>query len=68
MRNKTIRNDNTSGKQGVFFYNNKWIATICNVGPQTRSYSVRRYGNETARQNAINKRIEWERLYGYYGQ
>jgi hypothetical protein len=68
MRNKTIRNDNTSGKQGVFFYNNNWIATICNVGPQTRSYSVRRYGNETARQNAINKRIEWERLYGYYGQ
>ena len=72
-RNLTKRKTNTSGKQGVrrcvvngWSY---WKAQIrddeCNQ--ISKHYSIAKYGEEEAKRQAINQRLEWERLYNYIG-
>lgn len=67
-RNRTISDNNTSGNQGVSFdtNHNSWRARWTdNEGRKTKSFSIKKHG-EQAKQMAINKRLEMERLHGYH--
>ena len=67
-RNKTMRNDNTSGIQGVSFHptQNSWLARWYDIERNQccKSFSIKNHGDQ-AKQLAINKRLEMESLYGY---
>ena len=73
MRNKTKHKNNTSGKQGIYRYvtrgYNYWMAYIYdNEGNRIyKSFSIKQYGEEEAKQKAIEQRLAWEQLYGYIG-
>lgn len=64
-KNKTIRQTNKTGKQGVFLYKNRWYASIKVGGIVfTKSYTIK---NPQSKQMAINKRLEYERLFNFIG-
>jgi hypothetical protein len=72
-RNLTKSKTNTSGKQGVSRDvkggRSYWRAYICGDDGNRimKYYSVNKLGEDTAKQLAIEKRLELERLYGYIG-
>jgi len=74
-RNKTVRSDNTSGKQGVYHYINKrnglhyWRVNITdNNGKSIYKYfSFKNLGNEEAKRQAIECRKQLEIQFGYIG-
>ena len=61
-RNKSIGTNNTSGSSGVKFdkSHNSWVASWYDVNMinQRKSFSVNKYGNDEAKQLAINYRRE----------
>lgn len=73
MRNRTKSKTNTSGKQGVSKCTMRgieyWRAHIIdNDGkPIFRCFSINTLGDKAAKQLAIEKRLELERLHGYLG-
>ena len=73
-RNRSTHRNNTSGKQGVSICTVKglryWRADICNNdGKQIVKYfSIDKLGEEDAKHEAIQKRLEWEQLYEYDGE
>ena len=72
-RNKTKPRNNTSGKQGVHRTTKGdrqyWkVEIIDNDGKKiSKCFSIDKLGEEDAKHEAIQKRIELERLYGYDG-
>ncbi len=66
-RNQSKRKDNTSGSQGVHFSigNNSWVATWYEEKPQSKKFSIKKYGNDEAKQLAINYRKERAQENGY---
>ena len=68
--NKKIRNNNSSGRTGV--YNQKVngiivyviAGLVCNVEKKYKSFSVSKYGYNEAFKMACKKREEWELQYG----
>jgi hypothetical protein len=74
-RNKTIRSDNTSGKQGVYHYIDKrstlhyWRVDITdNNGKKIQKYfSIKKLGENEAKSQAIECRKKLEIQYGYIG-
>ena len=73
MRNRKKQKNNTSGKQGVTRKVRggcvSWIVQIRGPegNPISKCYSVNKLGEELAKKQAIEKRVELERLYGYIG-
>lgn len=67
QRNRTDNINNTSGTQGVSFEHIKWRArwTDGEGRARAKSFAIEKYGEEQARQMAIDKRLEMERLHGY---
>lgn len=74
MRNKTTYSNNKSGKQGVAkCMMNKikyWRASIVNDSHKVvrKCYSIKKYGDDEAKQMAIDERKRLENLYGYIGE
>jgi len=74
-RNTTINKNNTSGKQGVYYYINKrhglhyWkVAIIDNNGKKIQKYfSIKNLGTDEAKRRAIECRKQLEIQYGYIG-
>jgi hypothetical protein len=72
-RNLTKRKTNTSGKQGVRRYvANGWSYWKAQIrddeGNQiSKHYSIAKYGDDEAKQLAINQRLEWQKKYNYIG-
>jgi len=74
-RNKTVRSDNTSGKQGVLHYIDKryglhyWKVDITdNNNKKIQKYfSIKKLGNEDAKRQAIECRKQLEFQFGYIG-
>ena len=65
-RNQSIRNTNTSGISGVKVNKNRWTATWHDdEGRKSKSFSINKYGNDEAKQLAINYRRERARENGY---
>jgi len=66
-RNSSISSRNTSGFQGVKFNKkmNCWIASWFEDKEKRRSFSVNKYGEEEAKQLAINYRKERAQENGY---
>jgi hypothetical protein len=66
-RNKSRQHNNTSGTPGVYFHKNGyWIASWNNdIGCKTKSFSIKKYGDEEAKQLAINYRKERAQENGY---
>ena len=71
-RNRTTNNNNTSGIKGVHCdasnsnkirWKAEWRDNEKKV--HTKSFAVNKYGNEEAKQMAINYRKEMEKLYNY---
>jgi hypothetical protein len=73
MRNKTKYKNNKSGKMGVSRWVGRgmayWKVHIRDPeGKQIAKYfSINKLGEELAKKQAIEKRVELERLYGYIG-
>jgi len=71
-RNKTKRQSNTSGKNGVCFKTStqSWVATIRNNNNHQlyKSFSINHNGNAEAKQMAINQRLQWEHEFNYEGE
>ena len=69
QRNASRRTDNISGTSGVSFHNstNSWRASWqdANMRHKNKFFSVKRYGNDEAKQLAINYRRERARENGY---
>jgi len=74
-RNTTIRSDNTSGKQGVFYYidkrhgNHYWVVKITDNNHKniSKCFSIKKLGDEEAKRQAIEHRKHLEIQYGYIG-
>jgi hypothetical protein len=74
-QNKTVRSDNTSGKQGVLYYTDKkhgyhyWRADIRDNNHKKiqKCFSINNLGNEEAKRQAIEYRKQLEIQYGYIG-
>lgn len=72
-RNKSVRYNNTSGKQGVYRerYQGRdyWRVQIRDTNHKTitRRFSFVKLGEDEAKRQAIEKRKELEVLYGYMG-
>ena len=74
-RNTTINSNNTSGKQGVFYYTDKrnglhyWkvIITDNNGKNKQKLFSVKKLGDDEAKRQAIECRKQLEIQYGYIG-
>ena len=68
-RNRPRRADNTSGISGVYFdkSSNNWCANWSdeNMISKTKYFSVKKYGDEEAKQLAINYRRDRARDNGY---
>lgn len=67
MRNVSLSRKNTSGTTGVSLHSTGeyWIATIyADENYKTKSFSIREYGDEGAKQRAIEKREKWNQKYG----
>jgi hypothetical protein len=66
-RNITIRKDNNTGHNGVSCDNMNWRATWRDndMKKKSKAFSINKYGDEEAKQMAINIRKEMEALYGY---
>lgn len=73
MRNLTKSKANTSGKQGVSKFVrggcDYWRAYICSDDGTRimKYYSIAKYGDDEAKQLAINQRLEWQKKYNYIG-
>ena len=74
-RNKSIIITNTSGITGVSKTNRKndindWVAFINdNQGNKLRkSFACKKYGDNEAKQMAINQRLIWKQQYNYLGE
>lgn len=70
-RNKTTYKNNRSGKQGVSFKNDSksWKAKINNDGKEiTRSFSIKKYGIDNAKERAVDWRKNKEQEFGYIGE
>ena len=69
QRNRTIAINNTSGTNGVYYESryNLWIASWHdgNKKPQRKYFSVNKYGEEQAKQMAINYRKQMAEANGY---
>ena len=69
MRNTTLKSNNTSGIKGVRYANRDfaWRAEWIDNDKKhcTKSFAVNKYGNEEAKEMAINYRKEMEKLYNY---
>jgi hypothetical protein len=74
MRNTTTRKDCTSGKQGIQRRNMRgrecWIARIYDNERKriSKYFSIDEFGDEPAKQMAIQQRMAWEREFGYIGE
>jgi hypothetical protein len=74
-RNKTVRSDNTSGKQGVYQSLDKrtglhyWMVEIRdnNIKKIQKYFSIKKLGNEEAKRQAIECRKSLEIQFGYIG-
>jgi hypothetical protein len=74
-RNKTISSNNTSGKQGVYYFIHKprglhyWKVVITdNTNKKIDKYfSISKLGDDEAKRQAIEYRKDLEILYGYIG-
>ena len=66
-RNRLMSQRNTSGCQGVQFCKNKssWIASWYEESQQTKSFSVNKYGEDQAKQMAIDYRRQMAQENGY---
>ena len=66
-RNKSISSRNTSGHQGVTFNKqyNHWTVSWNEEKRQTKSFSVNKYGEEQAKQMAIDYRKQMAEANGY---
>ena len=73
-RNKSTQRNNTSGKQGVCRDTIKgrqyFKVRICNNDGKriSKFFSIDKLGEEDAKRQAIQKRLELEQLYGYDGE
>lgn len=73
MRNRKKQKNNTSGKQGLcrqtIGCRDYWKVQIWDTECKriTKYFSITKLGEETAKQKAIQKRLELERLYNYIG-
>ena len=72
MRNVPMQINNTSGVKGVLYDNSnlnkiRWRAQWIDNEKKThtKSFAVKKYGNDEAKQMAINYRKEMEKLYDY---
>ena len=66
MKNKTIRHTNTSGRQGIYNSNGKWIAQISDDGLiYKKSFSINKHGNDEAKNKALRQREQWEIQFNY---
>ena len=69
MRNKSTSKTNTSGTSGVCYDNQKglWVASWCdqNMKYQRKRFSVKKLGDEQAKQLAINYRKQMAEENGY---
>lgn len=66
MKNKTIRHTNTSGRQGIYNSNGKWIAQISDDGIiYKKSFSINKHGNDEAKNKALRQREQWEIQFNY---
>ncbi len=69
QRNASKRKDNTSGLAGVHYQKDKckWVARwfVGTTGRKTKSFSVSKYGEDQAKQLAINYRKERAQENGY---
>lgn len=69
MKNIKIQSNNKSGMTGVRCDGKKWWAQISINGKQTiKSFSISKYGNDIAKQKAIEWRIEKEKENDYLGE
>jgi hypothetical protein len=74
-RNKTKRTNNTSNKQGVYLCTDKkkglqsWRVEIVNNNGKriTKSFSIKKLGNDNAKARAIAYRKQLELQFGYIG-
>ena len=74
-RNKTIRSNNTSGKQGIYHFINKittlhyWTVFIIDNNSKKihKYFSIKKLGNAEAKRQAIEHRKKLEIQYGYIG-
>ncbi len=66
-RNSSISSRNTSGIQGVSFdkINNNWVACWQEEKEKRKSFSVKKFGDEQAKQLAINVRKQMCEANGY---
>jgi hypothetical protein len=70
QKNRTINNNNKSGKLGISQLKKCYVATICNnEGKQIRkSFSSNKYGEAQSLQLAIAQRKLWELEFNYQGE
>ena len=75
MRNKSMSNNNTSSIVGVSKRKRKrntycWRAFINdnNTIRIEKSFSIKKFGDEQAKQMAIDQRIAWREQFGYIGE
>ena len=66
-RNRSISSKNTSGYQGVHFDNsdNSWVASWYEEKRKKKYFSVKKYGEEQAKQMAISYRKQMAEANGY---
>lgn len=70
-KNRTTSSNNSTGKNGVFYHTSKklYIARVSHDGKRKeKSFSVSKYGEQLAKEKAIQARIELEGLLGYIGE
>ena len=74
-RNRTVRSDNTSGKQGIYYYIEKktglhyWKVVITDNNQKniSKCFSVKKLGDAEAKRQAIEYRKQLEIQFGYIG-
>ena len=69
-RNKSIIITNTSGITGVSKNSNSWRSRITDDDGNeiSKSFSIKKYGDNEAKQMAINQRLIWKEQYNYLGE
>jgi AP2 domain len=69
-RNRKKPMTNTSGFMGVCKNRNSWVSTITdnNNNKISKCFSIKRHGDNEAKQMAINQRLIWKQQYNYLGE
>ncbi len=74
MRNLTKNKTNTSEENGISRYTNNgisyWQSRIYNNEGKrlSKSFNINKLGEEEAKRQAIEQRMQWNKLYDYTGE